>query len=84
MKAGEVRRLAKSHTRAELEAARDAAFAQQPFPMEVKGEDDGERLTHVLLAIRLATAVEGGADFRTAFREIIGTVRTVLTDAEDD
>ncbi len=82
MKAGEVRRLAKSHDKAALEACRDQVFAGEGFAFEVKGEDDGERLTHILLAIRIATAVADGTDFKTAFRDVIGTVRTVLTDAD--
>ncbi len=83
MKAAEVRRLARDLDLNTLLACRDSVFSGSPFTVDVHGEDDGERLTHVLLAIRIAEAVADGAEFKSAFRDALGTVRTVLTDAED-
>jgi hypothetical protein len=49
-------------------------------PVEVEGEDEGERLTHVMLAQRVRAAVDAGADAGDAFREVMASVREVLTD----
>lgn len=47
--------------------------------IEVAGADRGERLTHVLLALRIRERMDEGHDVKDAFREVMRGVRGVLT-----
>ena len=78
MKAGTIRKLATKHDAATLEAAAEALIEGEELAIEVDGEDDGERLTHVNLALRIRQRVDGGEDVREAFRAVIGQVRGLL------
>ncbi|MFN3202383.1 MAG: DUF6952 family protein [Bradymonadia bacterium] len=82
MKAAEIRRLAQAHDQAALEAAADALAEELPCPIEVAGEDDGERLTHLMLASRLRGMVDAGQPLAQAFREVMQGVRTVMTNED--
>lgn len=82
MKAGAIRKLAKGHDLAALQGAAEALMAGEGAPFEIDGEDDGERLTHVMLAQRIRARVEAGEDLKAVFREVMGGVRTVLTDPD--
>ncbi|MFT4623965.1 MAG: hypothetical protein ACI8PZ_002621 [Myxococcota bacterium] len=79
MKASTVRKLAKAHSVAELEAAAEAIAEREVDELGVDGEDLGEKLTHVMLAIRVRTRMEAGASLSDAFREQIASVRDLLT-----
>ncbi len=78
MKPAEIRRLAKDHDAASLKAARAALMDGEPPPFAIEGEDDGERLTHINLALRVVGKVDAGADLKEAFREVLGGVRELL------
>ena len=80
MKAAVIRKLSRAHDAATLAACAEALMGGAAPPVEVEGEDDGERLTHVMLAQRVRAAVDGGADAGEAFREVMSSVREVLTD----
>lgn len=84
MKAAEIRRLAQQHDLATLDAAADALAEELPLEIEVAGEDDGERLTHLMLASRLRAKVDAGAAMPAAFREIMQSVREVMTNEPGD
>jgi hypothetical protein len=80
MKPAEARRLARDHTADQLEqAAAELAEDQNPTTIEVRGEDHGEMLTHVLLAQRIRARLDEGEELKTAFRAVMGEVRGVLT-----
>jgi len=81
MKAGAVRTLAKERDIAALEAAAQSLLAGDGAPFEIGGDDDGERLTHVMLAQRIRKRVDAGEDLKAVFREVMGSVRAVMTDA---
>lgn len=81
MKAGVVRKLAREHDLPTLEAAAAALLGGEGAPFEIGGEDDGERLTHVMLAQRIRARVDAGEDLKAVFREVMGGVRTVMTDS---
>lgn len=81
MKAGAVRKLARDHDLAALEAAAAALLEGEGAPFEIGGDDDGERLTHVMLAQRIRKRVDAGEDLKAVFREVMGSVRAVMTDA---
>lgn len=76
MKAAVVRKLAGAHSAAELDAMADRLAEGES--VEVEGEDDGERLTHLMLASRIAARVESGVDAKEAFRGVMSEVRDVL------
>ena len=84
MKAAEIRRLAQQHDLATLDAAADALAEELPLEIEVAGEDDGERLTHLMLASRLRAKVDAGTAMPAAFREIMQSVREVMTNEPGD
>ena len=78
MKAGVIRKLAEAHSQAVLDAAADALAEGETISLEVQGEDDGERLTHLMLASRIRARVDGGTDLKSAFREVMAEVRGVI------
>ena len=50
---------------------------------QVEGDpEDGERLTHVMLAQRVLDRVAAGLPHAAAYREVMGAVRVVLTDSD--
>lgn len=83
MKAPEIRRLSLQHDRQTLQSAIDAVMAGGAPPIEVDGDrEEGEHLTHLMLALRVLDRVSEGAPHKDAFREVMGAVRVVLTDAD--
>lgn len=78
MKASVIRKLASEHDSAALQAAIEAFIEEERDVLGVEGEDDGERLTHCNLALRVRERIEAGADPREAFREVMAGVRDLL------
>ncbi|MGB1698552.1 MAG: DUF6952 family protein [Nannocystaceae bacterium] len=79
MKAGVIRKLAEAHTQEALDAAADALAEGEAISVEVAGDDDGERLTHLMLASRIRTKVDAGTPLKEAFREVMADVRGVIS-----
>ena len=79
MKAAEIRRLAKDYDSASLQMARQALMEGEGLPFDVEGTDDGERLTHINLALRIAKRVEAGEDPKAVFRDVMAGVRDILS-----
>lgn len=83
MKAPEIRRLSLAHDRAGLQTAVAAVMAGGEPPLHVEGDrEEGEHLTHLMLALRVLERVDEGVPHKDAFREVMGAVRGVLTDAD--
>ena len=78
MKASVIRKLAKEHTGDALEAAAEAIAEREEDILGVEGADLGEKLTHLMLAMRVARRVEGGEDLKDAFRDEMAGVREIL------
>ena len=78
MKASAIRKIAEKFTLAELANAAEVIAEEERDPLGVEGEDLGEKLTHVMLAMRIREKVEGGQELRVAFREQLGEVRSLL------
>ena len=78
MKASTIRKLAKAHDVATLEGAAEAIAEREEDILGVDGVDLGEKLTHLMLAIRVRTKVDAGAKLSDAFREEIAGVREIL------
>ena len=80
MKPAEAKRLARDHTAEQLEqAAAELAEERSPTAIEVRGEDHGEMLTHVLLASRIRAQLDAVDALKDAFRDVMKDVRGVLT-----
>ncbi len=78
MKAGTIRKLANEHSAEALESAIEALVEGEPLPITVDGEDDGERLTHVNLALRIRRRADSGEDLKVVFRDVMAQVRGLL------
>lgn len=79
MKPAECRRLATERSNAELAKAAEALSEERNPDFEVAGDDHGDKLTHVLLAMRIRDRVDAGVDPKDAFREVMSGVREVLS-----
>lgn len=78
MKASSIRKIAEKYTLEELANAAEVISEEERDPLGVDGADLGEKLTHVMLAMRIREKVEQGQDLRSAFREQLGEVRSLL------
>ena len=78
MKASSIRKIAEKYTLEELANAAEVISEEERDPLGIDGEDLGEKLTHVMLAMRIREKVEQGQDLRSAFREQLGEVRSLL------
>lgn len=79
MKAPVVRSLAETYDVPRLEAFVEALAEREEDPPEVGGDDVGEKLTHVMLALRIRVRVDGGEPLKDAFRAEMASVRSVMT-----
>lgn len=78
MKAAEVRRLANGFGVPELAAAAEGITEREEDPAWVDGADVGEKLTHLMLAMRIRERTDGGEDPKEAFRAELSSVRALL------
>lgn len=78
MKASVIRKLAKSHSLAELERGAEAITEREVDELGVEGDDLGEKLTHLMLAMRIVARTDAGEELKTAFREEMAGVRGLL------
>ncbi len=79
MKAPVVKTLAETYDAAQLGAFVEAITEREEDPAEVGGDDPGEKLTHLMLALRIRARVDGGEPMKDAFRAEMSGVRAVLT-----
>jgi len=78
MKANVIRKLAQEQSADALEAAVEALVEREEDILSVEGEDSGEKLTHVNLALRCRKRIDQGEDPKEAFRAVMGDVRGLL------
>jgi len=79
VKAAVVRKLAGDHTAAELEAGAEAIAEREEDELGVDGDDLGEKLTHLMLALRVRQRVDAGEELKAAWRDEMRSVRALLT-----
>ncbi len=79
MKASVVRKLARAHAIGKLEEGVEAITEHEEDLPWVAGEDLGEKLTHLMLAIRIRTRMDDGMPLGEAFRSEMSSVRELLT-----
>ena len=79
MKINAIKPLVEIFSIAELEEAQSAIENEQELNIEVQGEDEGEKLTHIIAAIWIKKEIqEKGSDFKTALRAYTGKVRNSI------
>lgn len=83
MKPTAVRKLADAHDVDALEQAAEALVEREEDLLGIDGDDPGEKLTHVMLAIRLKRRIIDGEDPKQAFRNEMASVRAVLANDSD-
>lgn len=81
MKAAAVRKLCEQHDSAALAAAAEALAETGVAAIEIEGEDAGEQLTHVLLAMRVRDRMNAGVELKVAFRAEMAAVRDLLANS---
>jgi hypothetical protein len=80
MKLPEIKRLVETHSEAELSAAEEAIYNEQAPAIEITGEDEGEKLTHIIAARWVKDRLKAGdIDTRSALREYTQKVRNSIS-----
>ena len=80
MKIGVIKKLAESLSMDELRAAEEALYNDLTLPTMIEGDDEGEKLTHVLAAIFIQKYIaENDSDLKTALREYAIKVRKSIS-----
>ncbi|MCG8383928.1 MAG: hypothetical protein MJA30_00170 [Cytophagales bacterium] len=75
MKIPEIKRLVGSFSREELVQAEEQIANEEEPTINVTGDDEGEKLTHVLAAIYIMDKMNEGMEFKSALRDYTGKVR---------
>lgn len=76
MKIPAIKKLVEQYKVHELQAAEAALLEEQAPALEVEGDDEGEKLTHILAAIWIRNAMDrDGLEFTKALREYSARVR---------
>ncbi|MDB4161248.1 hypothetical protein N9772_02645 [Bacteroidia bacterium] len=76
MKIPVIKKLAEAHSLEELQTAEEALYNEEVPAIEVKGDDEGEQLTHVLAAVYIKEHMtQYGSDLKTALRAYTVKVR---------
>ena len=80
MKIPVIKQLVETYSLVELRAAEDALLDEQPPAIAVSGDDEGERLTHILAAVWIhGYLVAHDGAFPEALREYSKKVRTSIS-----
>lgn len=80
MKIPVVKNLVENYTMDALREAEDALIEEEPLPFEVEGDDEGEKLTHILAAIFILERMKSeGIEFKAALREYTRIVRESIS-----
>ena len=80
MKIGVIKKLAESLSMDELRAAEEALYNDLTLPTMIEGDDDGEKLTHVLAAIFVQEYIlENNSDIKSALRAYAIKVRKSIS-----
>jgi hypothetical protein len=80
MQVSEIKRLVESYALEQLAKAEEAIMEEQKPEIDIHGEDEGERLTHVMAATWIKTDMEKtGSDLRTSLRNYTQKVRKSIS-----
>lgn len=76
MKVPAIKRLVETQPLEKLKKAEQALVNERPLPIEVEGEDEGEKLTHIFAAIWILQKMKSEkVEFKIALREYSKKVR---------
>lgn len=80
MKLPAIKKAVENYTVAELAAAETALMEEQIPAIAIEGDDEGEKLTHVLAALFIKQTMETeGLDYIAALRQYTQRVRTSIS-----
>jgi len=80
MKIPAIKKLVETYSIKECKQAEQALLEEQQLLIEIDGDDDGEKLTHVLGAIDILERMQlENKDVRTALREFMERVRLSIS-----
>lgn len=80
MKIPAIKKLVENESLENLVATEEALMEEQPLPIEVEGDDEGEQLTHVIAAAWIMNYMkDNNVDFKTALREYTKKVRVSIS-----
>jgi hypothetical protein len=79
MKLPIIKSLVEQYSLAQLQQAEEAIVNEKTPAIEVKGDDEGEQLTHVLAAIYIKEQMAAGMDYISALRQYTQRVRTSIS-----
>jgi hypothetical protein len=80
MKITAIKKLVESYNLTELQAAEEAITEEKKPLIEIEGDDEGEKLTHVLASIYIKQKMEdSGTPFNQALRDFSQRVRKSIS-----
>lgn len=80
MKIPAIKQLVENHSIEELKEAEEGMYEEKAPSFEVKGDDEGEQLTHIIAAIWILEKMEAdGDDFKKALRAYTHKVRESIS-----
>jgi hypothetical protein len=80
MKIPVIKKLVEEQSLESLMKAEEAMLEEQTPEIEVEGDDEGEKLTHVLAAVWIISDMQKtGSDFRTSLRNYSQKVRKSIS-----
>jgi hypothetical protein len=78
MKIPAIKQLVENYNILQLKDAEQALLEEQQLAIEIPGEDDGEKLTHILAAVEILEDIAKGDDFTKALRKYTQRVRNSI------
>lgn len=80
MKVPAIKKLVEQYTVAQLQAAEEMLMEEQTPSIEIEGDDEGEKLTHIMASIYIKTKMEEEAlPFTQALRAFTQRVRNSIS-----
>ena len=80
MKIPAIKKLVENYSLPQLQEAENAILEEQTLAIEVEGDDEGERLTHILASIYIKDRMEHHATpFNQALRDFSQRVRNSIS-----
>jgi hypothetical protein len=80
MKIPVIKKIVEKYTLEELQKAEEAMLEEQAPAIEIEGEDEGEKLTHVLAAVWVKNEIQtNGTEAMTAIRNYAQRVRNSIS-----
>lgn len=80
MKIPVIKKIVEKYTLEELQKAEEAMLEEQAPAIEIEGEDEGEKLTHVLAAVWVKNEMNtNGTEAMTAIRNYAQRVRNSIS-----